>query len=76
MIIGSVVGDNINDNDTKCTLFTGWFDGHGDAAVRRNVHRPMDYNCIQGYTRSHWMPPAGKCLRRTAPTDAMVVKIK
>ena len=71
MIICSFVGDNLNDNDTKCTSFTGYFDGHGDAVVRRDVHRLMDYNCIQGYTRSHWMPPAGKCLHRIAPTDAM-----
>jgi hypothetical protein len=27
---------------------------------------------IQGFTRSHWMPPLGECLRRIAPTAAMV----
>jgi hypothetical protein len=29
---------------------------------------------IQGYTGSHWMPPSGECLRRIAPTAAMVDK--
>jgi hypothetical protein len=46
------------------------FDGHGDAAVRREAHHPMDH--IQGFTRSQWMPPSGECLRRIAPTAAMV----
>jgi hypothetical protein len=27
---------------------------------------------ILGFTRSHWMPPSGKCLRRIAPAAAMV----
>jgi len=27
---------------------------------------------IQGFTRSHWMPPSGECLRRIAPAAAMV----
>jgi hypothetical protein len=39
-------------------------------AVRRGAHCPMDH--IQGFTRSHWMPPLGKCLRRIAPEAAMV----
>ncbi len=34
------------------------------------AHRPMDH--IQGFTRSHWMPPSGECLRRITPTAAMV----
>jgi hypothetical protein len=25
---------------------------------------------IQGFTRSHWMPPSGECLRRIAPAAA------
>ena len=41
-----------------------------DAAVRCGAHRPMEH--IQGFTRSHWMPPLGECLRRIAPTAAMV----
>jgi hypothetical protein len=27
---------------------------------------------IPGFTRSHWMPPLGKCLRRIAPSAATV----
>ena len=34
------------------------------------VHRPMEH--ILGFTRSHWMPPLVKCLRRIAPAAAMV----
>jgi hypothetical protein len=29
---------------------------------------------IPGFTRSHWMLPSGKCLRRIAPAAAMVDK--
>ena len=46
------------------------FDGHGDAAVLCGAHRPMEH--IQGFTRSHWMPPSGECLRRIVPAAAMV----
>jgi hypothetical protein len=31
---------------------------------------------IRGYTGSYWMPPSVKCLRRIAPTAAMVDKFK
>jgi len=31
----------INDNK-KCRRIAGNFDGHGDAAVRREAHRPME----------------------------------
>jgi hypothetical protein len=41
-----------------------WYD------VWRGAHRPIKH--IQGFTRSHWMPPSGECLRRIAPTAAMV----
>ena len=34
------------------------------------AHRLMEH--IQGFTRSHWMPPSGECLRRIAPAAAMV----
>jgi hypothetical protein len=27
---------------------------------------------IQGFTRSHWMPPSGECLHRIALAAAMV----
>jgi len=54
----------------KCRQIDKDFDGHGDAAVQREAHRPMEH--IQGFTRSQWMPPSGECLRRIAPTAAMV----
>ena len=58
--------------DKKCWQINANFDGHGDAAVRRGAQRPMEH--IQGFTRSHWMPPSGECLCRIgiAPTAAMV----
>jgi hypothetical protein len=31
---------------------------------------------IQGFSRSHWMSPSVECLRRIAPTTAMVDKFK
>jgi hypothetical protein len=51
-------------------LFDDDIDGHGDAAVRRGAHRKMKH--IQGFTRSHWMPPSGEFLHRIAVAAAMV----
>jgi hypothetical protein len=31
---------------------------------------------IQGFTRSHWMPPSVNCLRRIAAAAAMVNKFE
>jgi hypothetical protein len=45
-------------------------DCHADAAVQRGADRPMEH--IQGFTRSHWMPPSGECSHRIATTAAMV----
>ena len=56
-------------NNKKCRQIAGNFDCHTDAAVRRGEHRPIEH--IQGFTRSHWMPPLGKCMRRTAPAAIM-----
>jgi hypothetical protein len=44
--------------NNKYTYFAGHFDGHGDAPVRNHVHRPMEE--VQGYDRSHWMPPLSR----------------
>ncbi len=63
-------GQQRNQRDKKCRQIDYDFDGHGDAAVQRGAHRPMEH--IQGFTRSHWMPPSGECLRRIAPMAAMV----
>jgi hypothetical protein len=46
------------------------FDGHGNAAVQRGAHRPMEH--IQSFTRSQCMPSSSECLRRIAPMAAMV----
>jgi len=59
-------------NVGKFRQITGNFDYHADAAVRRGAHHPMEH--VQGFTRSHLMPPSGKCLRRIAPAAAMVDK--
>jgi hypothetical protein len=66
------VGDNeigVDKNKGKSQI-AGNFDCHGDAAVRRGVHCPIEH--VQGFTESHWMPPSGKCLCRIAPAAAMV----
>jgi hypothetical protein len=65
-----VVGDNRNDNNEKCRESAGDFDHHADAAVQCGAHHPMEH--IPGFTRSHWMLPLGKCLRRIAPAAATV----
>jgi len=59
----------INSNK-KSRRMDGNFDCHGNVAVRRGAHRLMEH--IQGFTRSHWMPPSGECLRRIALTATMV----
>ena len=64
-----VVGNN-KSTATKFRQIAGNFGCHGNAAVRRRAHRPIEH--IEGFTRSHWMPPSGKCLRRIAPSAAMV----
>ena len=38
--------------------------GHDDAPGQCGVHCPMEH--IQGFTRSHWKPPLGGCLRHIA----------
>jgi hypothetical protein len=64
MLFSYVSGGQRIDGNKTCRRINGNFDCHGDAAVRREAHRPMEH--IQGFTRSHWMPPSGnsyvKCL--------------
>jgi len=54
-----VVANNKIDATKKCMQLDDNFDDHAYAAVRRGAHRPMKH--IQGFTRSHWMPPSGEC---------------
>jgi hypothetical protein len=63
-------GQQQNRRDKKCRQINDNFNGHGNAVVWRGAHRPIKH--IQGFTRSHWMPPSGECLRGIAPTAAMV----
>ena len=59
-------------NNKICRLIAGNFDCHADAAVRRGAHRPIEH--IQGFARSHLMPPSDECLRHIVPAAAMVNK--
>jgi hypothetical protein len=62
-----IIGD-----DKNCRQIAGHFDHHADGVVQCGAHRPMEH--IQGFTRSHWMLPSRKCLRRIAPAAVMVDK--
>jgi hypothetical protein len=59
------IGDN-----KKCRRISGNFDCHAYAAVRSGAHRPIEH--LQGFTRSHWMPPSGECLHHIATAADMV----
>jgi hypothetical protein len=48
----------------------GNFDHYEDALVQSGTHCPMKHT--KGFTRSHWMPPLGKCLCHIALAAAMV----
>jgi|LakMenEpi03Aug12_release.lakeMendotaPanAssembly.Ray.scaffolds.fasta_scaffold3642706_1 hypothetical protein len=48
---GSRHGNNQQNNDAKCTLFAGLFDGHRDVAVLYRAHRQMVEVC--GFHESH-----------------------
>jgi hypothetical protein len=41
--------------------------------IRCEAHRPMEH--IDGFMRSHSMPPSGVCSRRIGPADAMVIAV-
>jgi hypothetical protein len=52
-------------NKTSIKQYTnkaGRFNGHRDAAVRYCAHCLVEE--VQGFTRSHWMPPSGNYLHR------------
>jgi hypothetical protein len=68
--LATVVGDNRIDDYKENREITGCFYDHGDVEVRCRAHRPMEHT--PGFTRSHWMPPSGKCLHCIAPAAAMV----
>jgi hypothetical protein len=70
MLFSYVSGQQRISNNKKCRRIAGDFDCHADAAVRRGADRPMEH--IQGFTRSHWMPPSGECSHCIAAAAAMV----
>jgi hypothetical protein len=52
----------------------GDFDGHADAAVQCVAHCLIAH--IQCFTRSHWMPLSGECLRFITPAAAKVIDLR
>ena len=44
-------GDNQLNNDAKCALFAGHFDGHYDVVVLYTAHRLMEE--VRGFHKSH-----------------------
>ena len=70
MLFSYGYGQQRIDDNKKCRQIDDDFGGHGDAAVRRGVHCPMEH--IQDFTQSHWMPPSGECLCHNAPAGVMV----
>jgi hypothetical protein len=65
-----ITANNKIDGNKKYMSNAGNFDHHADAAVQCRAHCPVEH--ILGFTRSHWMPPLGKCLRRISLADIMV----
>ncbi len=43
MLLSHGSGKQQIDDNKKCRQIAGDFDGHGDAAVRREAHRPMEH---------------------------------
>jgi hypothetical protein len=60
----------VGNNELAITKNAGDFDCHVDAAVQRGADHPMEH--IQGFTRSHRMPPSGECSYCIAAVAAMV----
>ena len=56
----------------KCTSIVGHFDGHDNAPMRCQAHRPMQH--VQGYLKKHWAPPSCKYPPRITRADVMVIK--
>jgi hypothetical protein len=58
------------DGNKKSRRIDGNFYCHDDAAVRLGAHRPIEH--VQGFTRSHWMPPLVECSHHITQAAAMV----
>ena len=74
MLFSYFSGHQRIENNKKCRQIAVNLDCHVDADVQRGTHHPMEH--IQGFTRSHWMPPLVECLPRIAPAAAMVGKFE
>jgi hypothetical protein len=61
-------------NAKQYTTVATHFDGRDDAPVQCRVHHPMEG--VQGFTRSHWMPPLGKYSLRIIPAENGVARKK
>jgi hypothetical protein len=72
MLFSYGYGQQQIDYNKTCRQIAGNFGCHTDAAVQHGSHRPLEH--VRGFTRSHWMPPSGECLRRIAPAAVMVDK--
>jgi hypothetical protein len=72
MVFSLWCGQQKNRRNKKCMQINADFDDHADAAVLvlLGAHRLMKH--IQGFTRSHCLPPSGECLHRIAAAAAMV----
>jgi hypothetical protein len=53
---------------SKCASFAAYFEGFVDAPEQSRWHHLMPH--VQGYPRSHWMPPLGNYLLRIASATA------
>jgi len=49
--LGVRQGDSKQNNDVKCTHFSGRFEGRGSAPVRYPVHCPMEE--VHGFPKNH-----------------------
>jgi hypothetical protein len=70
-LLATVVANNEIKYNKKSRQIAGNFDRHVDAPVQCGPHCPMEH--ILGFTRSHWMPPLGKCLHCIVPAAAKVI---
>ncbi len=64
-----VAANNKIDDNKKCRQIDDNFDGHGNAAVQREAHRPMEH--IQASLKATGRL-LGECFRRIAPAAAMI----
>ena len=72
MLFGYGYGQQQIGDNKKCRRNAGDFACDKDVVVQCGLHRPMKH--AQGFTRSHWMLPLGKCVWIIASVAVMVDK--